>query len=515
MSRILILGCGDLAWGRPSTSPIFGREWSRGRLSDKICFGPEDPQPGDAPGLDWVSLAEELDRRMAWCPAAALESVPRITVLHSEPMSPPPLPAWQELAGIQAQWASREVGGAGVLVTPGDWQDAIQGRQLLAAWAGEGWSWAPLEEVLRKRFASGVRVISASGSFLRVTQPEGGLVLANGPEAALALGIVPAILDRALEELAPELASRWRLEEEPLSGWYVYQQMTHKITKALREDRTRVELGGSAHFRISPEGRMIIDERGISGVLFRFSSAEAQEQYQALLALRLTVELTASPVSWWKKVSQPGFLRSPEGAPHPGIQWEDRKTILLEGTEIRKLSSYLTLRNVAQEEVDPARFEEALELGSPLPMRPKDAAAKAPIETPAPCVAMAVDSVPVGPAEPAMAPAASPSVAAANSAAPLGLAPSRRDRPAAPLPQPEGDEKTEEAEKVTTLAAFLPNQLSLEVPHRPDRVQVWLDGRRVESANVRHSTRRGLYTIEGVAVPHGAVVRVDFEPPQE
>jgi hypothetical protein len=528
MSRILILGCGELAWGRPSTSALFGRQWNRGRLSDNICFGPDGPLPGETPGLDWVTLAEELDRRMAWRPAAALGPAPSIVVSCGEPMSPPILPAWQEVAGIQARWATKELGGAGVLVTPKEWREPIQGRQLFEAWASEGWSWASLEEALQKRFSPDCRFISASGSFLRVMQPEGGLVLANGSEAARAVEMAPAILDRALEQLDPGLASRWRLEEEPESDWYFHQQLVRKLTKALREGRTKVELGGSSLFRVSGEGRMIIDPRGTSGVLFRFSSTAAQERYEALSTLRITVEWPDVAVPWWEQASQPGFLRSAQGVSHPGIRWADRKTVLLEGMEIRQLSGYLAARDLPQEEMDPARLEEALEIGSPLPSPSTEAGGKAPpasAEAPAPRGATAVESAPVRLAEPA-----APPPVAAGAAMPKNAVPSadpdfalpRAEPASAPEPivqeilsQPaQGVGQTEEPE-ATTLAAFLPHQFSLEVPHRPDRVQVSIDGQLIEQGNVRRSTLQGLYTIEGVAVPHGAIVRVDFDPPQE
>jgi hypothetical protein len=528
MSRILILGCGELAWGRPSTSPLFGRQWNQGRLSDKVCFEPDGPLPGETPGLDWVTLAEELDRRMAWRPAAALGPAPSIVVTRGEPVSPPTLPAWQELAGIQARWATKELGGAGVLVSPKEWREPIQGRQLFEAWAGESWSWASLEEALQRRFSPDCRFISASGSFLRVMQPEGGLVLANGLEAACAVEMAPAILDRALEQLDPGLASRWRLEEEPESGWYVHQQLVRKLTKALKEGRTKAELGGSSLFRVSGEGRMIIDPRGTSGVLFRFSSAAAQELYQVLSTLRITVEWPDVAVPWWEQVSQPGFLHSAQGISHPGIRWDDRKTVLLEGTEIRQLSSYLAARNLPQEEVDPARLEEALELGSPLSSSPKEAAGKAPTvpaEAPAPRGATAVESAPVRPAEPAAPPPVAAGAAVPKNAVPAadpGLASPRAQPSATPEPgiqetlsQPaQGVGQTGEPE-VTALAAFLPHQFSLEVPHRPDRVQVSIDGQLIEQGNVRRSSRQGGYTIEGIAVPHGAIVRVDFDPPQE
>src|SRR5436305_12328684 len=252
MSKILILGCGEMAWGR--RSPLFNRQWNRGRLSDKICFGFDGPQPGEVPGLDWVTLAAELDRRPAWRPAKALGPQPSITVPRGEPTPAPSLPTWSALAGIQARWATRELEGAGVLVTPQEWLESDDGRQLLAAWSDEGWLWAPLEKVLERRFSPETRFLAASGSWLRVMQREGGLLFANGTEAAIGLEMASAVLERALAELGLGLAERWRREEEPRSGWCVRQQLTHKIVKGLRGGWGRVEVGGRALLRVLRAG---------------------------------------------------------------------------------------------------------------------------------------------------------------------------------------------------------------------------------------------------------------------
>lgn len=520
MSKILILGCGEMAWGR--RSPLFNRQWNRGRLSDKICFGFDGPQPGEVPGLDWVTLAAELDRRTAWRPAKALGPKPSITVLRGEPTRAPSLPSWSELAGIQARWATRELEGAGVLVTPEEWSESDDGRQLLAAWSDEGWLWAPLEKVLERRFSSDARFLSASGSWLRVMQREGGLIFANGAEAALALEMASAILERALAELGLGLAERWRREEEPRSGWYVHQQITHKIVKALRGGWGRVELGGSSLFRFSRDGRLIVDPAGTSGVLFRFSSAEAQDRYQVLSTLRLKVELPALAIPWWEEVSRPGFLRSVQGDFHPGIGWSDRRTVLLEGMEIHQLESYL--RPLAPEKVAPARLAEALELGSLLPWRAQEAVPKAPPARATGEKPAAGERVEPAGSRPSPETGASPKSAPAPVAepgveAPPGERPGAREAGVEAPPPPVSPESAEPAQKVelvTALTSFQPQQFSLDIPHRPGRVQVWLDGELVEQGNVRRSVRgEGLYTIEGVSVPHGAIVRVDFEPFQE
>ncbi len=529
MSRILVLGCGELAWGRPSTSSLFGRQWTRGRLADGISFGPEGPIPGESPGLDWGTLAGELDRQAAWQPDRTLGPSPAITLSRGEPAQAPVLPAWPELARLQAHQTTRELGGAGVLVAPREWLDLGQGCQLLEAWAAEGWRWAPLEEVLARRGPADARFICASESWLRVIQPEGGFLFANGPETHLALEMIPAVLDRVLEKLGAELAGRWKHEEEPVSGWYVYQQLTQKIVKALRQGRPKVELGGGALFHVSKEGRMIIDSRGTSGVLFRFSSAEAQTRYQALSALRITVELPAPPAQWWDQVTRPGFLKRAARAFPTEFRWDRRKTVLLEGVETRQLSKYLSGHGLRWEEVDPARLEEALALGSPLSVPPKETARTPPaepIEAPARHDVTAGASAPAGLTEPGPLHPMDTGLAVLDSVVPpkaqtgeASSQPSAVMMGAEPAPQqglPQPDQPPSigpapEAKTERTLADFRPNQFTLDEAHHPDRVKVWLNGTMIEQANVRRSAQ-GLYTIEGIAVPHGAIVRVDFEP---
>ncbi|MDP9121230.1 MAG: hypothetical protein M3O15_07660 [Acidobacteriota bacterium] len=533
MSRVLVLGCGEPAWGRPSTSTLFGSQWNRGRLSEKICFGPEGPVPGDAQGLDWVTLAGELDRRMAWCPKAALWPAPTITIARREPAKASILPGWPALAALQARWATLKLGGPGVLVTPRDWLELPQGRQLLDAWAAERWSWAALEKVLEGRLAAGARYASASENWLRVTQLEGGTVLANGPEAARALETATAVLDRALDQLGPELAGRWRLEEEPVSGWYVHQQLTYGIVRALREGRTKVELGGGSPFRVSSEGRMSMDRQGTGGALFGFSSAVAQDRYPALSSLRITVELPPSEVPWWERVSLSGLLRDSHGVLHPGIRWDERRTILLEGREIRRLASYLASHNLEQEEVDPARFEEALALGAPLPPRRTPAPAEPGVDGPpleghaGPTPPLSTSSANASGIAGTLSPAAAalptrtllsavdPGPASPGTDLPTGLDAWDTSDPREVLTRPATSSGTAEGAEVTALTGFLPHQFSLDTLHRPDRVKVWLDGQLVEDGNVHRSAGRDLYTITGVAVPHGAIVRVDFEPPHE
>jgi hypothetical protein len=110
----------------------------------------------------------------------------------------------------------------------------------------------------------------------------------------------------------------------------------------------------------------------------------------------------------------------------------------------------------------------------------------------------------------------------------MAIAPERAMAPSpAPAPSPsstvqEGASAEQETmevdvdiEEPTVLADFKPQQFTLEAPHRLEQLRVWIDGQRVEQGNIRRSQREGIYTIEGISVPHGAIVRVDFQPLEE
>ena len=82
MSKILVLGCGGLEWSRRSAQ--FSRRWLSGHLPEKICFDFNGPLVGEVPGLDAVSLAEELDCHAAWHPARRLGPPSAISVQRGE-----------------------------------------------------------------------------------------------------------------------------------------------------------------------------------------------------------------------------------------------------------------------------------------------------------------------------------------------------------------------------------------------------------------------------------------------
>jgi len=326
--------------------------------------------------------------------------------------------------------------------------------------------------------------VAAAGLWLRSIAEGENLVCANGAAAARALEVTSQVLDFALGQLDGSLASRWREEEEIETGWFARQQIAAGISAALAGGRSSVELGGD-----SP--------------LFRFASAAACTRYELLASLRIGVEVPPHPVAWWDLVSRPGGLRDGGGALHAGLRWRDRKTVLLDAPQIRQLAEYLTRAGLPYERLDPAGLEAALDLGAALPPRstavtvPPPAPARSSVPPPGGSVVPFVrrDDVRGAPASPAV-PASDPDL-----------------DPGAAEALPAGGAEDSIGER--RLGEYQPNRFILEVRHRPDRVQVWVDGRRIEQGDVRRAGGEGLYFIAGAAVPHRAVVRIDFEPAQE
>jgi hypothetical protein len=553
VNNVVVAGCGELAWGRPSLSALGGRQWKRGRFFEAIHLGQEALLPGNTPGDDWIKPSDEIDRLDGWSPAAALGPPARFSLLPGQATAAPLVPAWREFPAAQARWVTRELGGTGILVTPGGWRASEKGRQALEAWAGEGWSWAALEEIVGQRIAGvgqpiagASRFAAAAGLWLRLTQGRESTVLPNGTEAARALEITSSLIGFALGRLDGVVAARWRNEEEGASGWVVRQQAARRIMAALVAGQTRIELGTEAP-------------------LFHFSSDAARRRYAVLAAMSIAIEVRPVAVAWWERVTEPGFLHSRQGIPHPGIDWSQPSTIVLQGPEIRQLSNHLAAQGLPRELADPARLGEALEEqqappASPPPLRPEPAAprpqeikpaavaaparprkAKAPPPDAAPerqeatVPPAAAEPAPTAPApSPAAAPAPQASAAApvppASSAIPMPPAAAAAPEPPAEVPAAaaaqEGGEtqdaaaasgaETEilEIDGVSTLPWYQPSRIDLDVAHHPERMRVWVDGKRIEPANIRRS-RQGYLTLDGAAVPHSAIVRIDFDPIQK
>jgi hypothetical protein len=458
--RFLIYGCGDLAWAQRDSSP-FGEDWITGRLSELLPLKEGGPLT--------VSLGDELDGQTGWQP---LREPPQIRVeIHRGRRGPTPvLPTWEDLVARQAGHVTGQLRGSGVLVTPQTWAEVPMGRTLLRVWGRAGWRWAPLEEVLDLKFQSDARFVSAGSTWLRIREPGGSAVVPNGAEAACALEVAPRVLDITLDAVSRDLEAEWRKNEEPLSGWFARQQIVRLISEALRDGRRSVELG-------TPEAP-----------LFCFSSDEAAQRFSDLAGLRATLDLPPpSAAIWWEQIAEPSFLQAPSSAAgRLSIRWEALETLLLGNPEddgvsspaqVRSLHTYLRFNRRPLRLIDPVMLTEALaasvDVDRSLARWEKEVAGEVKAETPAPTDELSTGESATG--------------------------------------EPLVPEKT----AADPLFAFSPDHFHIEEPHRPGHLKVWLDDRQIAPENitsVRLADNRQAYRFEGVNVPRGAIVRIDFDP---
>jgi len=303
-----------------------------------------------------ISLGEVVDRAWGWLPATKPPPL-RAEIHHGEGEAAPLVPAWSELAALQAQGCTREMSGSGVLVTPDIWRESPQGRQLLSAWNASGWHWTSMEQVLELRFGKGVRLAVPTGLWVRIRHGRRRVTVPNGAEAALALQMTEPVLERLLGAVEGSLASRWWKEEHDLSGWFVRQRISRLLAQALHLGASSVDLG---------EG---------GKALFAFSGPEARETFADLANLRVAVDLPAPPANWWRQASKAGFLH-----PSPGqrgrfeAKWEESETVLVEHppeeleeqAEFKSLKDHLQFNSLPYRSEDPANLLQAWDLATDL-----------------------------------------------------------------------------------------------------------------------------------------------------
>lgn len=350
--QLLVHGCGPLAIGRRVESMLGGTRCEGGYLPAEIVL-----QGGDGSSAVTVTLSDVLDRERGWLPGGPLPDV-RIQVSRGGAKSEP-LQAWADLASLQVTLAAKELGGSGVLVTPETWRESSFGYWFLWQWWKAGWTWASFEEVLREHFGGGVRFVSSGGVWLRVNEPGGSAVIPNGAEAATALRLVKPILEKALGEVDGALAQRWRLEEQPRSGWFTWSAIVHGVMKALQSgSRDPLVLGGPG------------------APIFLFSSHEITDVFRELAELRLEVDLptTWSGTLWWEEIAKPGFLEAPAGTiRRPSFDWKKLETILIDpavdaASDVEALSirSFLKARALRFRAYAPSKLDKALDFASSL-----------------------------------------------------------------------------------------------------------------------------------------------------
>jgi hypothetical protein len=506
----LLLGCGKLIWSEVAGK---GFEPKTGRLDETIPLSAEGLPYGSEPGPVGVSLADELDGQSAWKPSHDLRAGFKVEVNRERDLPSPPLPAWGALAAAQAQWVTAQRGGTGVLLTPLDWGKSDRGRELLQAWAEQGWSWAPLEEVLWKERSEEDRFVAMNGLWLRLTEPLGRLVVASSMEAALAVEAAAFVLERILEEGRSALAATWRGDEEPQSGWFTRQRLTRELLAALKKGQTRIRLGEA------------------SSPIFRFSSG-AHRAFGSLTGLRVTIHLPQVPMHfWWDQLMEEGFLLSPEGELRTsGINWADRPTVVLDASdgETRPFNNYLKIRSFPATPLDPARLESTIQLARPVEERLPGIETQEKLWTVRQQL-KALQGEPTGadasrrvekvvPVE--LSPqllSALEAVAAVPQAAEAPRFSTAESLPEPPIDSPPAEEATPPpAPPSEPFPRFRPDQVVLEFPHRAGQIRVLVDDEALPAHSVRPAggapAAAFVYQLEGIPVRHGAIVRVDFEP---
>lgn len=497
--KILVYGCGDLAWAQSDGSPDspFGEDWLTGHFSEAL--------PLDDGGTEAVSLCDEIDTQAGWWPAREPPQV-RVEIHHGRRAATAALPAWEDLSARQADRITREIRGSGVLVTPQAWSRKPRGREFLRAWGRLGWRWVALEAVLDRKFPAETRFASACSTWLRIHEPGGSAVVPNGAEASCAQEVAPFILGKVLEAADSKQAEAWHTQEKPRSGWFTRQQIVGRIADALREGRRSVELGGP------------------DAPLFRFSSADASEHFAELAALRITIDLPPlSAAIWWEQIAEPPFLQSPPGtAGGPAFRWEALETILLgnpladalsSAPEIRSLHTYLRFNGRPLRLIDPVTLTEAIEIGQDLDRclarwEESERRLAEAVGVSAASKASFPEAAARMPAELRM-PSREVASPMAEGAGEISLSGGEEDP--GEDPGSAGGSGAPEVRAADPLFAFAPDHIYLEQPHRS--VKVRIDGLPLSPENVVPAElaeeKRG-YQIP--TVPRGAIVRIDFEP---
>ncbi len=509
---ILILGCDGLLWSRRAADPYRRPEWESGRFDARTCFPAEPSAAADAPPPAPVSLFGELDPGI-WRPRPGnvLQGL-KVGIAKRIDRTPAVLPPWDRQVSNLARRITNQLGQSGVLVAPFSWLGTERGRDLLRAWADNGWSLAPLLETLRQHLPGKVRFVTAAGATVRITEPDTAWVTANGPAAARALAAAPLILDQILDRVDSALAERWLREEEPITGWFVRQRLVEGIHHALDENNQRVGLGGS------------------DGPLFRFSSEDAGQEYSELAAIRLDLRLpTAGGPQWWHQISQPGILENAdETSPFPGIRWERMSTAVVAGPGTAALEFFLKSKRLHHTMLDPVGFDRAFTLAAPLKTWTESISEDRGRETESSKTTLifkdlaeriskmreasesTADGVATGDQPPSDA---SEVESAAAPVEPAAVAPPLDDAAREPR-------KTDAAVSATAsppLAGFDPQQLTVDLPHVQEQLRVRVDGEPIDHERIHRVPEAdaggNVYELDGIVVAHGAIVRVDIEAP--
>jgi hypothetical protein len=485
--RVLIAGCGPHRWARALSGPL-GMQLEKGWFGAHTVLSAQGTQHAQHSGIPGpaearVSLSGLIEREACWLPADTYAGTPTLSVLPAQGQLDmvPRVPSVAGLARAAASWASVQLGGAGTLVVPKSW-NSDRARGVLHGYAQAGWSLSSLEPLL-----SAPRVLSQNGLFLRLSDDEGDIVLPVDAHVARALSTLRSVYKQVLSAAGPVLSARWLEEEEDRQGWFARTQILWRLTEGLRAGLSEIDLGG-AHAPI-----------------FGRSGSTDVQALAPLFGLRIRVRFPAADTSkWLEKASWPGFLRSRSGRIRVrGLEWTTEPMAVLStpgvdagwqaelralGVELKQVTLDEGLSRLAPEESFSQRFPGFV----PAAMRGPAKLVGAEIVGPE----VGLESTP-GP------PVQTPDVA--------------KDAPVGPPEDPvPGQEDALPAPVVQR--PFHPQRIELTAAHRAGSLRVFVEGEHQEHAELNPlggAAGPRLYEIDGVAIAHGALLRVDFEPEKE
>ena len=478
MSATTVLwGCSGLRWARLDQG-AFGPHWETGSFGSWIALSGSPrfglPTAQAEPGELRLALAPLLDGPDLLRPSSSFTGLPTLEPLDPEACAAPPLPSIPELARGQAHWVTEQVGPGVLLVRQGWKTRASLLEEQLRPWASLGWRFSTFEGLLDRAGLSTYRLLTTDGPLSRIEEPQSSRVLPNGPEAALASSWAPLIEGKLLQLAGSDTQAWWRSEGEAAVGWVLRQQLLTRVTLALKAHAPELILGGA-------------------GAPLFARSAGLDDRIEQLAALRLRLSLPAIRSDYWERLGEPGFLSGPQGEVEP-VNWA-RPTVELESPDERPdLAFFLSMRGHPRKSLKLRLLHEHFDEGEPLNAW-FEAAAPEPLLPPPP--------EPL-PAEPLVSPEQLgsmdeplPAVVEEEEAPQLEAEP-----PELQLPEPEGPRP------------FHPQELLVPLPHRPETLRLFVDGELVDATLVSLGPSEGgtLYLVEQPELPHGAQLRLDFEP---
>jgi hypothetical protein len=552
VERVLVWGCGGMRWFRLDQGP-FGAHWESGLFGSFTGLSNRGTQHGllsyvPSPVEGRVSLAAVMDAAEVWRPGEEFAGEAGIERLQPQPgaiKTVVEMPERAALARAIASWASVELGGVGALVVRSCW-NSPEAQEILHGFSEVGWELAIVEEALP--VDSGNRLLTTDGLFVHIEDADGTLIMPSDPHAARALAQADRVYKAMLGMVGAPVAAAWYGREDARQGWFCKQQIAFRLAHGLRAGDADIALGGA--------------EAPVFGALQDTSRAAFADLY----ALRVQVQVPPADTSdWFQKASWPGFLRNRSGRIRiAGLDWSARTTLEFEGPDTRpELAFMLGMQGHPRKTVAAKRVREGL--GAVLPFQQRFPAFLArgqepiPVDAPEirgpdrkpPPTMVPAEPDPVPQDVPAPAPVAAPEPAAPApfpttrpTAPPPAPAPTRTPAPTRPPPvaevPPVVAEPPPSLHEAPTLVPppdpppepppridlptppaperrpFHPQRFELHVPHRPETMRVWVDGKVLRQPELQPiGGTRGdvrLLQIDGVDLAHGAVVRVDYDP---